>query len=333
MVIETNEIAEVTFQMPDTIDDLTKWDMFFSARIPLYKKLLKGVKSWEEASEEEKRILRRAQEEAENLIDIHVVMGEIYKHLPSDNGGRPEKTTVITDGSFTQKQQYKEKTGLSDVKARRFASMSDNPEIVAEVKAEARENNEIATQTEILRRIEEAKKEERARLSSKIQELERDNREQKDYIAELENREPEIKEVIKEVVPDDYKDLKKKANAYKSDLEREQHKVDEKQKKILELQDQIRALQEQTIREQTHNDLLGGVAYFIAQCGSFIQSVGGYVWIADKLAEIPERDREGYIRAANAVYSWASVLLENIRKDEEYGKPEILRIDCESGEE
>jgi len=210
-----NELAEVKFQLPNTIDDLVKWDVFYSARIPIYKKLLKKVKSWDEASEEELRILRRAQEEGENLIDIHVMMGELYKNLPETKGGDHGNQYVggkeSTTGPFakTPKQEYKEQTGLSDSKAKRFALMFDNPEIVAEVKAEARKNDEIPTQTEILKRIEEEKnkikKQYETQLAEKdetIKQLKHDGKKREEYIGKLEKRDSADYDSLKTQVSD-----------------------------------------------------------------------------------------------------------------------------------
>ena len=60
--------------------------------------------------------------------------------------------------------------------------------------------------------------------------------------------------------------------------------------------------------------------------------MGGYVWLADKIAELPEREREGYIKAIMAVRDWSMVLIDNIERSE-YGKNEVKRISSKSGKE
>lgn len=148
-------------------------------------------------------------------------------------------------------------------------------------------------------------------------------------IKELENREPEVKTVVKEVVPNDYREAKSKAKAYDAETRRLNQKLTDAYNEQNELKEEIRNLQEQTVREQTNNDFVAGAIYFTAQCGSFIRDVGGYVWIADKLADLPERDRVGYIKSAMAVRDWATILLQNIERSE-YGKQEVERISLES---
>ena len=141
-------------QLPDTIADLATWDRFLSARLPTYRKLLHNVKSWEEATEEEHRILRRAQEESENLIDVRVRIGELYKAIPEESGKRtdvkPERNVAPR---LSQKQEFKQQTGLSDDQAKRYAKMAAHPEAVEKAKADARERNDVVSQQDVLNRI------------------------------------------------------------------------------------------------------------------------------------------------------------------------------------
>lgn len=126
-----------------------------------------------------------------------------------------------------------------------------------------------------------------------------------------------VKEVTVEVVPDDYEDLKKKAksaDAWKKDYERQQIKTGEKQQQILELQQKIKDLQEQTVREQSNNDMVASAIMFATQCKNFIESVGGYVFLSERLMELPERERKGYQMSAQAVHDWAQVVLNNIER-------------------
>lgn len=131
---------------------------------------------------------------------------------------------------------------------------------------------------------------------------------------QLEER-PEIKV---EVPPADYKAVKakaKEADAWKKDYQREQMKVSEKNKEILELNNRIDELKNQTAQATSSAKLIEGSVYFVAQCGSFIRDMGGYVWIADKIAELPESERVNFMKAVDAIKSWAEVLAQNIERN------------------
>jgi len=131
---------------------------------------------------------------------------------------------------------------------------------------------------------------------------------------QLEER-PKIKV---EVPPADYKAVKakaKEADAWKKDYQREQIKVSEKNKEILELNNRIDELKNQTAQATSSAKLIEGSVYFVAQCGSFIRDMGGYVWIADKIAELPESERVNFMKAVDAIKSWAEVLAQNIERN------------------
>ena len=139
------------------------------------------------------------------------------------------------------------------------------------------------------------------------------------------------KTVEVEVAPSDYKEAKNKAKAYDAETKRLNDKLEEAYQKRNELESKIKELEEQTAKEQSNGDMVAGAIYFIAQCGSFIRDVGGYVWLADKIADLPSRESDGYIKAAMAVRDWANVLIQNIERSE-YGKQEVERINAESAE-
>lgn len=141
-------------QLPDTPEDLATWDRFLSARLPAYRKLLHNVKSWDEATEEERRILRRAQEETENLIDIRVKLGELYRAIPEESGKRTDvEPECNVAPRLSEKQQFKQRTGLSDDQAKRYQKLANNPEAVELAKEDAKKNNDVVSQQKIMKII------------------------------------------------------------------------------------------------------------------------------------------------------------------------------------
>lgn len=312
-----NDLSEVNFQFPETIDDLTKWDMFFSARIPLYKKLLKNVKSWDEASEEEKRILRRAQEEAENLIDIHTVMGEMYRNLPEESGGDKKSADYQADinvGLKTAKQEYREQTKLSEKKAQRFANISNHPEIVAEVKADARENNELPTETEILKRIEQARREEREKLKAELQ----DKQEECDYLeSQLEEIKAKDKEIlVQEVPPKDYEELKRKAemsDIHEKDfrtMQKAYEEMSEKWKKAEKEKDELIKKANEP-KEQYKNNLERDVRLFCMGIKNFLEQYGSYTFLDNDFNNLTKEEKKMLHSAIRKIQLWADDMLNS----------------------
>ena len=171
-------------------------------------------------------------------------------------------------------------------------------------------------------------------VQAEIEKLKAENKRLKEDNVTLSRRsEPTVieKTVEVEVTPSDYKEVKNKAKAYDAETKRLNDKLEEAYQKRNELESKIKELEEQTAKEQAHGDMVASAIYFIAQCGSFIRDVGGYVWLADKIADLPTRESDGYIKAAMAVRDWANVLIQNIERNE-YGKQEVERINAESAE-
>lgn len=147
-----NELILSEMQLPGEIETLAQYDTMLSARQPVYRRLLKGVKDWQEATAEEKRILKRAQDEADYLIEIRVKMGEITAEIEKATAGRPSKNPTNNGGILRTKHEQLTELGISDGQASRFETLArpENRDVIEQVKAQAREENKLVTQKQIL---------------------------------------------------------------------------------------------------------------------------------------------------------------------------------------
>ncbi|MCM1258617.1 MAG: ParB/RepB/Spo0J family partition protein [Roseburia sp.] len=100
-----------------------------------------------------------------------------------------------------------------------------------------------------------------------------------DKIAELEAREPEIKEVI----PEDYKQIKAEL------------------KKLQESKDDPQAV-------ELHRSAL----MFNAGIANFIEEFGGYIWITAYLDIMQESDKKGFLSGINALEAWIIQMKQNL---------------------
>ncbi len=254
-------------------------------------------------SEAHNALLIKTQSDLADEIGISIDQYKRYKSLTSLV---PELQDAVETGTITATTAYGLVKKLSPDEQKQLAeklSGSDKKHSGSEVNALV---NEVKAENDKLRRLlsekEVAHKKEVSDLEKIISE--------RPVI-----REQEVKEV--EVVPADYNYLKGKAreaSAWEQDYKREQNKVAERNQKILELQDEIKRLQEQTVAEQAGSDMKASAILFAAQCKNFIEAVGGYVFLAEHLSELPERERKGYLSAVQAVHDWAIILQDNIKR-------------------
>lgn len=124
-----------------------------------------------------------------------------------------------------------------------------------------------------------------------------------DEIRELKNNPP---------MPFDYDATKKELQNYKFDYKQLKIQFDEKVKELQELRKQIETMNDNTPQTQYQKKLKDSTLLFCTKVSNFIEQVGGYIWLTDKINEIPELEREGYIRSVNAIKSWADTMEYNI---------------------
>ena len=112
--------------------------------------------------------------------------------------------------------------------------------------------------------------------------------------------------------PSDYDSTKKELQDYKKDYSNLKSQFDEKVSELQDLRKQIENMKVTTPTEQYNQKLKDSTIFFCSKVADFIEKVGGYVWLTEHLNELPAYERKSYISAVNAIYAWASNLLNNI---------------------
>lgn len=112
--------------------------------------------------------------------------------------------------------------------------------------------------------------------------------------------------------PEDYDSTKKELQDYKFDYNQLKTQFDEKVKELQDLRKQIEIMNNNSPATQYEKKLKDSTLLFCSKTATFIEQVGGYIWLTDKINEIPELEREGYIRSVHAIKSWADTMEYNI---------------------
>lgn len=135
-----------------------------------------------------------------------------------------------------------------------------------------------------------------------------------DKIRELESREPEVKTVVKEVVPDDYREAKSKAKAYDAETKRLNKRLEDAYKERNYLQDRVAELEGATKEGLDTSNLSENVFYFCTICNNFIGNVGGLVWLTDRIADMPKKQRDMFLKASNSFRDWSLAFTQNLER-------------------
>lgn len=112
--------------------------------------------------------------------------------------------------------------------------------------------------------------------------------------------------------PDDYESTKKELQDYKFDYKQLKNQFDEKVKELQDLRKQIESINDNSPATQYEKKLKDSTLLFCSKVATFIEQVGGYIWLTDKINEIPELEREGYIKSVHVIKSWADTMEYNI---------------------
>ena len=149
-------------------------------------------------------------------------------------------------------------------------------------------------------------------------------------------------EVVKKVIQDamDNGEIVTKASVmreikfYKDRIKRLEHERDsnaaynelmakytKKCNEALKLQDQIAELQEVTQEGLEIGNLSENVFYFCTLANNFVGNVGGLVWLTERINDMPDRERELFLKASRALRDFSEAFTQNLeRTGIEYGK-------------
>ena len=166
--------------LPGKIEDLAKFVLVGREKLVSVRAEIRAINKLELAEEVREQKKEEAQMLAEALIDAEVRIGDLLKQIPKASGGDRKSIEIKnrTNAKFDKqetKQEVITRLGFNKDQANRFETMASNKDIVEQVKAEARENEDIPTRTRVLQLVKEKTKEEKDTeyLRKQFKEIER----------------------------------------------------------------------------------------------------------------------------------------------------------------
>jgi len=267
-----NEIQTITQQLPDTIEDLSKFVLVGKAKLQGYMMKLQTINRLSVAQEVRDQTLREAQEISTALIAAEQRIGELLLSIPKASGGvnqynKEEKAerTAKSKSEIIAEQGY-ERHEASD-----YQQMAKHPEVVQKVLDDALANGDIVTKASVMREI-----------------------------GFYKNR---------------IKTLEKKAANVRADAYNElMGKYTKKCNEALKLRDELQEMKSASMEGLENANLSENIFYFCAICNNFISNVGGLVWLTERIADMPKRERDMYLKAARAFNDWAIVFKDNLER-------------------
>lgn len=167
------EIIKQAQSLPSNIEDLSKFALIGREKLVAVRAEIRAIEKVGLAQEVRQQKLQEAQDIAEAVLDAEVRIGELMAKVPKASGGdrRSDNFKNNTDVTFEKtKAEVISDMGFTPMQVSRFETLAAHPEIVAQAKAEARENDDIVSRSLVLEKVKAQKREElREQRDSAIQ--------------------------------------------------------------------------------------------------------------------------------------------------------------------
>ena len=140
----------------------------------------------------------------------------------------------------------------------------------------------------------------------------KDLQEERDYLAfKLEEAGKQEPKTV-EVVPDDYEQLKDDVSLFRTQAKSAEASRKQVEKELNEAKKRIKDLEERKGIADLQKKLEEEAGYFAIRTYDYIQKNGGYVWITERMDQLPEKQRKEFINTVYAIDAFAKQMIQNI---------------------
>ena len=155
-----SEIITTNTNLPTTIDDLSRFVLIGREKLVSVRAEIRAIEKVGLAQEVREQKLREAQDISEAVLDAEVRIGELMAKVPKEPGRRNDIKPADTAVQRFQptRNEVIEQAGFTPKQVQRFETLAAHPEIVAQAKAEARENDDIVSRSLVLNMVKAQKK-------------------------------------------------------------------------------------------------------------------------------------------------------------------------------
>lgn len=154
-------------QLPANLEDLSKFILVGREKLVSVRAEIRAIDKLNLAQEVRDQKKEEALMLSEALLDAEVKLGELLKQIPKAQGIRTDKNEIQLLSTSEQKlsknrpkAEIIKDLGFNQNQVHRFETLADNKDLVEQVKAEARENDDIPTRSRVLDLAQQRKKRE-----------------------------------------------------------------------------------------------------------------------------------------------------------------------------
>ncbi|MGN0509177.1 MAG: hypothetical protein ACI4GX_08055 [Ruminococcus sp.] len=155
------QIVTYDKQLPDNIEDIARFAIFNSEKLKSLKAEINAIDKLHLAKEVYDQKIKEQQILGELVMDAFIKLGQFSKQLPKAKGNQHTEKLLCISGDTKQKtkEEVMADLGFSRCQTQRLEILANNPDVVEQVKQEARENDDIPTRTRVIDIVQQRKKE------------------------------------------------------------------------------------------------------------------------------------------------------------------------------
>lgn len=161
-----NEVTVNTTQLPEKFEDVASFAVLAQEKLKSVRAEISAIKRLKLAED----VLRQKTQEAQDIAEIktraEMRIGELTANMPTKPGARTDITSYATGTRLQTKEEALNKAGIRKQLASEYERMAKNSDVVEKALAEARENGDIVSRADILRKVKEKKREEQRKEKS-----------------------------------------------------------------------------------------------------------------------------------------------------------------------
>lgn len=166
-----NNLTTRNNQLPATLEDISSFILVGREKLVSVRAEIRAIGKLNLAQGVRDQKFEEAKMLSEALLDAEVRLGELMKQIPAQAGGdrRSQDFKKDTAVHFEKpKAQIVKDLGFTEKQKQRFETLAENKDLVEQVKAEARENDDIPTRSRVLDLAQQRKKREEEGTMTKL---------------------------------------------------------------------------------------------------------------------------------------------------------------------
>lgn len=285
------ELASQKRQMPDTFEDLSKFVLYSETRLKAAREQIRAIQRVNVAKDVYEQKLAEAQEIGEVAVEAAQKMGELLLQIQKQSGAN---NFSRDNEKLKTKTEITAEMGISKDQVSQYQQMAQNPEAVKAAIQKAIDNGDVVSRSQVMKEIRAVKEEAKRRIE------------------ELEARQPEVREVVKQVVPEDYEELKKNFDFAKFNAQRAENDYQKVREENAAQRQRIMELEDQLGTGKAKYEANVAINHFTDATNNYLQMYGGHVWAFSEIENVDEATRIPFIKAIKSLDGFAQQLLKNL---------------------